>query len=57
LAGRFLQVAALFVILPLAVAGQVLQKLTEGQMLTCLMVGIVVFYVGWQLQQRAGPPK
>ncbi len=55
--GRFLQSAALFAILPLAVAGQAINRLTEMEMLYLLVVGVVVFYVGWQIQQRSTPPK
>lgn len=49
--GRFLQFVGLFVILPLAVAGQALDHLTEGQMFVWTGVGIGIFYLGWNLQQ------
>ena len=37
--GRFLQFVGLFVILPLAMAGQVMEQLTLGQMFLCVAVG------------------
>jgi hypothetical protein len=49
--GRFLQFVGLFVILPIAIAGQALDHLTQGQMFLWTGVGIAVFYVGWNLQQ------
>jgi hypothetical protein len=55
--GRLLQMIGLFVILPLAVAGQALDKMDEKTMLYLMVLGVVVFYVGWQIQQRAGPPR
>ena len=55
--GRFLQAIGLFVILPLALAGQALQRMTEKEMLLLLVIGVAVFYVGWQLQERGRPPK
>jgi hypothetical protein len=51
--GRFLQFVGLFVILPLAIAGQVVNTLTLGQMFLCTAVGMIVFYVGRTLQESA----
>jgi hypothetical protein len=53
--GRFLQAAGLFVILPMAMAGQVLERLNEKQMLVLCGIGMGVFLVGWLLQQAGGP--
>jgi hypothetical protein len=50
--GRFLQFVGLFVILPIAIVGQALNRLSEGQMFLWTGVGIGVFYLGWNLQQR-----
>jgi hypothetical protein len=49
--GRFLQFVGLFVILPIAIVGQAMNDLTEGQMLLWAGVGVAVFYLGWNLQQ------
>lgn len=57
LAGRIIQGAALFVILPLAVVGQALDRFNERDMLYLLVLGVVVFYIGWQMQERGRPPK
>jgi hypothetical protein len=51
--GRFLQFVGLFVILPLAIAGQVVDKLTLGQMFLVTLIGMIVFYIGRNLQDRA----
>ena len=51
--GRFLQFIGLFIVLPLAIVGQALEHLTLGQMFLWTGVGIVIFYVGWHLQQSA----
>jgi hypothetical protein len=51
--GRFMQFVGLFVILPLAIAGQVVETLTLGQMFLCTAVGMIVFYVGRTLQESA----
>jgi hypothetical protein len=56
-AGRIIQGAALFVILPAAVAGQAINRLTVSQMLYLLVLGVVVFYAGWQMQQWGRPPR
>ena len=55
--GRLLQGVGLFVILPLAVAGQALDKFTERDMFYLLGLGVGVFYVGWLIQQWSSPPK
>jgi hypothetical protein len=55
--GRLLQSAALFVILPLAVVGQAIDRIEVKEMLYLLVLGVVVFYVGWWLQERFRPPK
>jgi hypothetical protein len=52
--GRFLQFIGLFIILPLAIAGQVMTELTLGQMFLAAGVGVVVFYLGQTLQQSSG---
>jgi hypothetical protein len=53
--GRLLQGLGLFVILPMAMAGNVLEKLDLKQMLVLCVVGVSVFIVGWLLQQAGGP--
>ena len=52
--GRFLQFVGLFIIMPLAIAGQVMEKLTLGQMFLAAGVGVVVFYLGQMLQRSSG---
>jgi hypothetical protein len=47
---RFLQLAGLL-ILPIAMAGNVTESLDLRQMLMLAGLGIVVFVVGWMLQQ------
>jgi hypothetical protein len=49
--GRLLQFVGLFVILPLAIAGQVVETLTLGQMFLWTAVGVIVFYAGRSLQE------
>lgn len=51
--GRLLQFIGLFVILPLAIAGQVMEKLTLGEMFLWTAVGMIVFYAGRTLQESA----
>jgi hypothetical protein len=53
--GRFLQFAGL-VILPVAISGNVAEKLDLKQSLLLSTVGIVVFFAGWLLQQAGRPP-
>jgi hypothetical protein len=52
--GRFFQFVGLFIIMPLAIAGQVMEKLTLGQMFLAAGVGVVVFYLGQMLQRFSG---
>ena len=49
--GRFLQFLGLFVILPLAMAGNLAEKLDLREMLLLSGAGVGVFYLGWLLQQ------
>jgi hypothetical protein len=51
---RLLQLAAL-IILPVAVAGNVAERLDLRESLTLSTVGCIVFIVGWLLQQSARP--
>jgi hypothetical protein len=53
-AARALQLIGLF-LLPFAMAGNIAEKLTLGQMLTVAAAGIVIFLAGWLLQQAAKP--
>jgi hypothetical protein len=53
--GRFLQFAGL-VLLPVGIAGNMADKLDLRQSLSVSAVGIVVFIVGWSLQQFSRPP-
>jgi hypothetical protein len=53
--GRFLQFAGL-VILPVAMAGNMAEKLDLKEMLMLATAGILVFAVGWLLQQAGKPP-
>jgi hypothetical protein len=52
--GRLLQFAGL-VILPVAIAGDMAGKVEFKQSLALSVVGIVVFFTGWLLQQAARP--
>ena len=52
--GRFMQLVALLGILPAAIAGQALDHLTQGQMFLWTGIGIVVFLLGWLVQQASG---
>ena len=52
--GRLLQFVGLFVILPLAIAGQVMERLTVGQMFVWTAVGAIVFYFGGTLLRKSG---
>jgi len=54
-AGRFLQFAGLL-ILPVAMAGNAAEKLDLKQMLFLCLAGILVFSLGWLLQQAGKPP-
>ena len=50
--GRFLQFVGLFVITPAALAGQVLEKLSLGEMFLVAAVGMIVFAIGTNLLQK-----
>jgi hypothetical protein len=52
--GRFLQLVGL-IILPFAIAGNVVEQLSLKDSLTMSGVGILVFSLGWLLQQGARP--
>ena len=52
--GRFMQFLGLFVILPLAMAGNLAERLSLKEMLIFAATGVGVFYVGWLLQQSGG---
>jgi hypothetical protein len=49
--GRFLQFIGLFVILPLALAGNMMDRLELKDMFLLSAVGVGVFYLGWLLQE------
>ena len=53
--GRILQFAGL-VVLPVAISGNVAEKLDLKQSLLLSSAGILVFSVGWLLQQAGKPP-
>ena len=48
--GRFLQLVAM-IILPAAIAGQMMERLNTKGELILLGIGVLVFYVGWRLQE------
>jgi hypothetical protein len=50
--GRLLQIVGLFVILPLAMAGQIMERLTLGEMFLWVAIGAIVFYIGRNMQPR-----
>jgi len=52
---RFLQLAGLL-ILPIAISGNVAEKLDLKESLSLSAVGVVVFIIGWALQQFVKPP-
>jgi hypothetical protein len=54
---RLLQLVGL-VLLPVAIAGNVAdpEHMTLGKSLGLSAVGVVLFYLGWSLQQRTRPP-
>jgi hypothetical protein len=52
--GRFLQMAGLL-ILPIAIAGNVAEKIDLRASLTLSGVGVLVFIAGWLLQQFGRP--
>jgi hypothetical protein len=49
--GRTLQFIGLFVIVPAAIAGQILERLSIGEMLLLATLGAIVFFVGHNLQR------
>ena len=51
---RFLQFAGLL-ILPIAIAGNVAEKLDLKESLSLSGVGVLVFIIGWALQQFGKP--
>jgi hypothetical protein len=53
--GRVLQFAGV-IILPVAIAGNVAEKLDLKQSLMMSAVGVGVFLLGWLLQQTDRPP-
>jgi hypothetical protein len=53
--GRFLQFLGLFVFLPLAMAGNMADRLNVKEMLVLSAAGVGVFYFGWLLQQSDRP--
>ena len=54
--GRFLQFLGLFVILPVAMAGNLAERLSLKDMLLLSAAGVGVFFLGWLLQQSSKPP-
>jgi hypothetical protein len=53
--GRFLQFVGLFVVLPLAMAGNLLERLSLKDMLLLAAIGVGVFYIGYLFQQSSKP--
>jgi hypothetical protein len=52
--GRLLQLAGL-IILPVAISGNVADRLDLRESLTWSTIGILVFFAGWLLQQATRP--
>jgi hypothetical protein len=52
--GRILQLIGL-VVLPIAISGNIAGSLNLWESLSLSAVGMVVFYVGWLLQQGGRP--
>jgi hypothetical protein len=52
--GRFMQFAGL-VILPIAISGNVAERLDLRESLSLSAVGVLVFIAGWLLQQFGSP--
>lgn len=50
--GRFLQLVGL-IVLPFAISGNVAEKLDLKQSLIMSGVGMVIFLIGWMIQQGA----
>jgi hypothetical protein len=53
--GRFMQFAGL-IILPIAISGNVAEKIDLRESLSLSAVGILLFIAGWLLQQFGPPP-
>jgi hypothetical protein len=53
---RFLQLGGL-IVLPIAISGNVANKLELRDSLSLSAVGVVAFIVGWSLQQFVKPPQ
>ena len=53
--GRFLQLAGM-IILPVAAAGQALERMNLRDFLLVAGVGVGVFLLGWLLQEMGRPP-
>ena len=52
--GRFLQLVGM-IVLPVAIAGQVAEKLTLKTFYILSAAGVVIFFIGWLLQQAGNP--
>jgi len=52
--GRFLQVVGMIVV-PFAIAGNVLEKLDLKDFLLLAAVGMAIFTLGWLVQQSSRP--
>jgi hypothetical protein len=52
--GRFMQLAGL-ILLPIAISGNVAERLDLRESLSLSAVGILVFIAGWLLQQFGSP--
>ncbi len=52
--GRFLQIVGMIVV-PFAIAGNVLEKLDLKDFLLLAAVGMVIFTLGWLVQQSSRP--
>jgi hypothetical protein len=52
--GRVLQLVGL-IVLPVAMAGNIADRVTLGNMLVLTGAGVVVFFIGWLLQQSSKP--
>jgi hypothetical protein len=52
--GRFLQLVGL-IVLPIAISGNVAERLDLKESLLLSAGGVLIFFVGWLLQQAARP--
>jgi len=52
---RFMQLAGL-IILPIAISGNVAEKIDLRESLSLSAIGILLFIAGWLLQQFGSPP-